>query len=324
MVAATLSATLTPRLALLAAMLGAVWQSAQAREIQPADVYQNTMVIRAELEEIRKVLGKPRDPRPEIKIRGAAPREVFFQAITLWVKTERLCKEMRRAGIYYATRVEVAPPDNVVPGDVYTLTKNARGRLSCVRRVLELDYHITPPPRDASKTPSDVFRSIVQANRQLNLLLAHRFEPRDVFAVVSLTNDYVRATLDRLSPNRAASAAKLPAYVGGKRPADVFRQLTRCLAVAKRIARRSNLQMLDFEPDFEQSIVPSDVFDIASLVFSEVRYFATKLAVKKRYKVRTITDKVPSDVYQQAVWLEHLLRTFERLVARHPDWQGSP
>ena len=311
------------RLSILLAVVHIAAQPANAKDIQPPDVYQNSMVIRAELDQIREALGMLRNSRPEITVRGAAPREVFFQAITLWVKAERLCKEFRRAGLNHTTRIEVAPPDKVTPGDVYTLTQNVRGRLSCVRRILELDYQIDVPPRDASKTPSDVFRSIVQANRQLNLLLTHPFSPSDVFAIVSLTNEYLRETMDRLSPGWRAGEPKLPPLVQGKQPADVYRQLIRCLAVARRIAAKSNLQMLEFEADIGHTIVPSDVFDIASLVFSEVRYFATRAGIKKRYKIRARIDKVPSDVFQKALWLENLLVTFEDLVQRHPNWHAS-
>ena len=81
--------------------------------------------------------------------------------------------------------------------------------------------------------------------------------------------------------------------------------------------------MLEFEADIGHTIVPSDVFDIASLVFSEVRYFATRAGIKKRYKVRARIDKVPSDVFQQAFWLENLLVKFEDLVQRRPNWHAS-
>ena len=74
---------------------GVTIQGSGAKEIEPPDVYQNTLVIRAELEEIRNFMGRPIEWRPEIKVHGAQPREVFFQAITLWVKTNRLCREVR-------------------------------------------------------------------------------------------------------------------------------------------------------------------------------------------------------------------------------------
>ena len=80
-----------------------------AAEIEPPDVYQSTMVIRGELERIREALDKPSDSRAEIDVRNALPREVFFQAMTLWVKADRLCKETRHADMPEISRVEMAP-----------------------------------------------------------------------------------------------------------------------------------------------------------------------------------------------------------------------
>lgn len=311
------------RLLVVALIAWPLSQSAHARKIEPPDVFQNILIIRGELERIRIALGKPREQRAEIEIRDAQPREVFFQAITLWVKTERLCRESRGAGASSLARIHVAPPDDVTPRDVWTLTQNAIGRLSCVKRVLDLDGDVATPSRDDSKTPTDVFRSVVQANRQLNLLLEHPFNPSDVFAIVTLTNDYLVETMDKLSPGWRADEPKLPAHAGGKQPIDVYRQLTRCLAVIQRIAAHSDLDMLEFEADLEQDIVPSDVFDIASLVLSEVRYFASEIGLKKRYAFREFGKKVPADVYQLARWQEALLETFEALAKRDPKWHAN-
>ena len=302
---------------------GVTIQGSGAKEIEPPDVYQNTLVIRAELEEIRNFMGRPIEWRPEIKVHGAQPREVFFQAITLWVKTNRLCREVRGASKTNFAKIEIAPPETVTPADVWTLTQNAMGRLICVKWELGLDGRAPRPPRDATKTPTDVFRSIVQANRQLNLLLKSPFSPSEVFSIVNLSNEYVAETLDRLAPEWRTDASSLPAYVEGKAPIDVFGRLIRCYAVVRRIAQRSELAMLEFEVDFDQPVSPSDVFDLASLVFSEVRYLATQIDVKKRYKFHAHTNKVPSDVYQQAQYLEALLVKLEASAHLISAQQGT-
>ncbi len=300
-----------------------VAQSADAKEILPPDVYQNTLRIRMELERIRQATGKPLELRPEINIRHASPREVFFQAITFWVKSVRLCKEFRRAGFYHATKIEITPPDKVVSGDVWVLTENARGRLSCVRRELGLEPLKQVSPLDNSKNPSDVFRSIVQANRQINLILSYKFAPGDVFAIVSLTNQYMREILNRVAPGWRSDAGQAPAYVKQKQPIDVFRQLIECLSIIRRIAELADIPMLDFDPDYSQNIGPSDVYDIASLVFSEVRHMSTLAGARKRYRIRSREDKVPSDVFQQARWLEDLLIEFEKRARHQVDWRTS-
>lgn len=297
-------------------LIFALVPAASAKDIQPPDVFQNTLVIRAELEEIRAVMGRPSIWRPEIFVRDAQPREVFFQAVTLWVKASRLCREARGGSGQNLAKIEIAPPRQVTPADVFTLTQNAMGRLICVKRELGLDGRAPKPPRDASKTPTDVFRSIVQANRQINYLLKHPFSASDALGIVSLSIEYVRSALDRVSPGWSANALPAPAAVDGKTLEDIHAKLIQCFIVAREIAERWGLSMLEFEPDFNQPPSMSDVFDFASLVFSEVRYLAAHAGIKKRYKLRPLADQTPSDVYRQVQYLEALLVRFSA-VAHH-------
>ena len=66
------------------------------------------------------------------------------------------------------------------------------------------------------------------------------------------------------------------------------------------------------------------MWDGASLVFSEVRVLAAHAGIKKRYKLRPLADKTPSDVYRQVQYLEALLVKFSaaahHLAARKPTY----
>ena len=276
-----------------------------------------------------------------------------------------MCKETRHADMPEISRVEMAPPRKVTPRDVWVMTRNALGRISCIKRELGLRGDVAAPARDPAMTPTGVFRSIVQANRQLNLLLeraypsairlltqarssaagqldgapairsivqANRqlnllleypFAPSDVFSIVTLSNEFIAGTLDAFIPEWRASEPPLPDYSGGMQPVDVFGQLLRCIAITERIAAHSGLTMLEFRPAIEQSIVPGDVFDLASLVFSEVRFFATQVEVRKRYTLRVHTEMAPSDVYQEALRLESLLARFEDAAQTNPGWHAN-
>ena len=234
-----------------------------------------------------------------------------------------MCKETRHADMPEISRVEMAPPRKVTPRDVWVMTRNALGRISCIKRELGLRGDVAAPARDPAMTPTGVFRSIVQANRQLNLLLEYPFAPSDVFSIVTLSNEFIAGTLDAFIPEWRASEPPLPDYSGGMQPVDVFGQLLRCIAITERIAAHSGLTMLEFRPAIEQSIVPGDVFDLASLVFSEVRFFATQVEVRKRYTLRVHTEMAPSDVYQEALRLESLLARFEDAAQTNPGWHAN-
>ncbi len=97
----------------------------------------------------------------------------------------------------------------------------------------------------------------------------------------------------------------------------------RCFSIIERIAAQSDLTMLELKPALDQSTVPGDVFDLASLVFSEVRFFATAAGVRKRYTLRVHAEKIPSDVYQRALSLEQPLNQFEDAVQSNPAWHAT-
>ncbi len=101
------------------------------------------------------------------------------------------------------------------------------------------------------------------------------------------------------------------------RSASKLRELTRCFAIVRRIATKSGLGMIVFKPDFSHGVEASDAFDMAALVFSEVRYFAAKAGIAKRFKVRPRTAKTTADVHAQVLLLKRLLSRFEKHAGKN-------
>ena len=145
---------------LASTLLGCLIAStSSASEIQPPDVYQNTLIVRGERERIRLAMQKPHDPRLEIAVRNAQPREVFFQAVTLWIKADRLCKELRGARLPETTKVEVAPPADVEPSDVWEMTKNTLGRTYSAVAARYKNRRIESLSTPTESCPDPVFRA---------------------------------------------------------------------------------------------------------------------------------------------------------------------
>jgi hypothetical protein len=175
-------------------------------------------------------------------------------------------------------------------------------------------------PHDPARTPTDVFLAIVQANRQLNLLLDQRFAPKDVFTQVSRAIGYSAQLLAHF-PN----AERIPnpdALQHGRRPVDVFQRLVGCYERIRIIGEQSNIEMLYLDAHaIDKDVAPSDVYDIASLVVSELAYLHTKLADAQT--PRPVFDpgrKVPSDVFQRVSILESQLVTLNAETKMSPLW----
>ena len=169
-------------------------------------------------------------------------------------------------------------------------------------------------------TLTDVFKSIIQANRQINLLLEQPIEPGDVYSVVQHANAYIVDILNKLAPVWSLTAPTLPEYQVGKKPIDVYKQMLKNFRIIQQIAKESGIDMLHLGPEIQTPIAATDVFDLSSLILSELSYFATQVGVDRIYRLESFPDKVPSDVYQQALIVEAHLEILEGIAKQYPTW----
>lgn len=288
------------------------------KEIEPPEVYVNVGLVLKELELLRFEMGRPKNIQVKIGVEGAAPREVYFQALTMFRKADRLCFEHTRDRDEPPKR----PKGEIRPRHVFEMVSAARERIHRVSTKLRIDMDsVKPDPVDDSILPNDVFQSIVQANRQLNLMLDQRFSPSDVFQQVTSGVNYASDLLSEF-PNEEP-IPPTPKYMSGKVPADVYRRLLQCQKKLRDISVRSGLAALEVTLDENaiERVEPSDVYDIASLVVSELAYLHDHLddpPVPRR--VYYPGRKFPAHVFQRAGILEAQVEKLEELTKANPDW----
>jgi hypothetical protein len=288
-------------------------RQADRQDIEPPDVYVDTFLVRDELELIRLEMGKPKDTRREIGVAEAEPREVFFQALTLFHKANRLSFELTRE----RAELPEKPVGAIRMAHVRDVLEAVLERLQRVKGVLGSFERSRKRAREPARTPSDVFRSIVQANRQVNLLLNQQFAPSDVFQQVTLAVGYAAQLRTQFPGTRMPEA---PVFERRKRPADVYHRLIECFARVRDVMQHSGLNALtlDMHPE---TVTPSDVYDIASLLVSELSFLHSHLnGVLAPPDTYYPGRKFPSDVYQRAGLLEALLIDLQALVKTSPSW----
>ncbi len=289
-------------------------------EIIPADVMARAQLIRDELDDLRFEMGKPKNRHFGIIVSDASPHEVFSQALALKQKVDRLVGEMTGEKEPKGT---VALPANIRPYHVWKVVDGSLQRLALLKQKLGLKIEESEKLIDASATPNEVFLTIGLANRQVNILLEHPFAPRDVYQEVTLATHYAARLLRQFSDSQQFPQA--PELERGRRPADVYTRLIDCQTRLFSIANRSSLSILKIEiPNTPlEHIQPSDVFDMASLLVSELAHFNGKL--KNPYTPKPMKDpgiEFPSHVYQQAGVLLAQLRELELQVRANPEWLG--
>ena len=287
-----------------------------------ADVLARTELLRQELELIRFEMGKPKDSWTGGLATNAHPHEVYFQALTLFLKANRLSLEMTGST---GVQPEIMAASAIRPFHVWTMVNAAYDRILAVKRELGITISIAEQPRDAATTPTDSGRAVVQANRQLNLLLERPFSPSDVYHQVTMATHYTAELLDQF--RGVTRIPDAPALERGKQPADVFLRLVDCYERLEGIARISQSPMLHIEreaahqaanrPDFH----PSDVYDMATLLVSDLAFFHSLLKEPKPAKAAHYPGrKFPSHVYQQAGVLYDQLVALEEKVKKNPEW----
>ena len=290
--------------------------------ILPADVLARVQWFHEELEAIRLEMGKPKNRGVTQLATDASPHEVYFQAITLFIKADRLALELTGST---GLRPRPVPPSAIRPNHNWVLVNAALGRLVTIKKELGIQETVSEKAHPPSTKPTEVARAIVQANRQLNLMLQRRFSSSDVFQQVSWGIQYAKALLAQF-PAATPSAAS-PPFERGKQPGEVFLRLVQCFTHVEEIARLSGTAALHLDAKAAKravddlNIEPSDVYDLATLLVSDLTYLYGRLKdVPPIPSVPFPGRKFPSHAYQQAGVLLAHLRVLEQQVRAHPNW----
>ncbi len=208
-------------------------------DIQPANCYARAQRLLGELRLIGAEMGRSPDTRALPEIKDAAPRECYFEALALFAKADRLNQELTgdpTDGLPHPPALAQLRPQHVLE-----VIDAALRELDMVKADLQLAERAAEPALEPARQPSDVLRSLIDANRQLGRLLERPFTPSDVYRQVGLASTYAARLVAR-----AGATAPAPApFVRGKRPADCYDKLLACLARLGAIARAGGQTVLD-------------------------------------------------------------------------------
>jgi len=288
-----------------------------ANTVTTTELYQQVEKIRGELTLIQKELGKPYSPAPVFTVSSAAPREIYFQALALFKKSNRLRFEIMRT----LAKKPTIPSGEITTGDVMQVLGVVMRQVTLVKHKLGIPEKVELREVKQHPNNNDLFMAIVGVNRQLNMLLEKQMMPSDVYQRVTEAIN-ITATLLAQFPRTAHFPKALP-YARRKNPQDVYEQLFKSYSLLQSIAKYSNVNILSVHlPEKPiNEILPGDVYNIAELIVSEVSYFHTQLSgASSPVDVYYPGRKIVSDVYQRATILHAQLIELEGKVKTHPYW----
>ena len=274
-----------------------------------------------DIEALRLEMGRNRDARVPMHVRDALPREVYYHALTMHRKANQLCVELGATSVNPPTAAE---PGRARPADVLRVLDSTGERLAKARVHLRLEGDTTPPPRppgplrrDVGKEASDVLAGCLIASRQLNVMLARAFTSREAHELL------IRAlgVTEGLLGCHGTTLPEAPPLERRKFPRDVFEVLWHASAILHEILTDSGVTALDLRRGYvgEES---SDVYDLTSLIVSELEHFASFLPTGEApiLAVATPTPTLPAHNFRRARQLEAAFGLLAAAVHERPDW----
>lgn len=293
---------------------------------ETVDVHLLARTIQEEVEVIRWHMGRPVERRSLIPVEGVSIRENFGQAMTLWRKVNQLGVELVGGG-------EPPPPvraprdGDYGPGHVHQVLSSILDRLQEIKEATgivgasAIDRDASPLSPNSSATPSDVFQVIIHCNRQVNRMLERQFQPGDVFQRVQQATFYASEILS--AAGDPSPFPTTPAYEAGMMPAHVYGRLLEVFDRLAVVFDALGLRMVSWDAEayvVDESLTASDVYDVATLLLSEIEYLHSLLPeARPPIEVAHPGRRWPSDVYQQAGVLRTQMTQLIALTSENPD-----
>ncbi len=284
---------------------------ADAQTVENPDVYALASQVADEIEIIREVMGRPYDDSPRLPATGVSQFEVYFQAQTLFRKSNQLAQEFAGTARIPAPPV---PEGELQPSDTHAVVAAALEQVTQVKEALGIDMQL-PEQSRGSASATGVFMTILDTNRQLNLLLDVPILPRDVYEQVTLAVLYSAAILANQGVEDHVPDAE--PFGGYRRPADVYRLLLNSADVLSRMAEKSGVSVLRLSSrrNIPDDIEPGHVYDVARILVAGLAILSDALDAQDVFPELEQPELIfPTQVYARATVLLQQLEQADALL----------
>lgn len=282
-----------------------------AQSVNNTDVYNLASQVAEEIEYIREVMGRPFDDSPRLPVGDVSQLQVYYQAQTLFRKANQLAQE------YAGTPRTAAPPVpdmELQASDSYNVVIGAQDQIRQVGRAFGIDTEAQIQERTTAST-TGVFLTILDANRQLNLLINEPILPSDVFDQVTLAVLYSAAILAHGGAGNLVPEAD--PFDGYKRPSDVYALLLNNTDAMSQVAEAAGVPVLTLSSrrNIPDDVEPGHVYDIARILVAGLALVANALDVEDVFPELERPELIfPTQVYARATVLRQQLAQIDALL----------
>jgi hypothetical protein len=263
--------------------------------IEPMHVLQYAQKLSVQINQLARAMGIKPNQQAMLEVSSVSPKTVYYQAATLYHKSQRLRYEF--------SNISGVPIDdfkvNAQSADVLLLLNLVAQNLNHVGTRLKLNPPPLSQPLKADAQPQHVYTLIVLMNSELNQLLDFQFSPADVFQQVTTAMSYASAILSSVPGLK--STYDPDDFMPNKQPLDVYNRLLNTQAVLQKIKTALRLKTISINHASHLKVPnPADVYDLATLLLGELvdlhRYMNIKQDPPKGYYPGKI---IPSEVFQR-------------------------
>ena len=282
---------------------------ARAAEIDAAQLFKSVSELRSEIEQIRVVMGEPLPPTREFRIYDAAPRHVFYQAQTLFRKSNQFAQQM--AGVSRQSP-RPAPEGDIGAEDVLVVLNDTREQLGLVKSTLGIEGTVPESKPDRRKRTSDVLHDIIEAGRDINFISARYDAWSTIYDRVLLAITYVGGALPE-----ETRFPLLPPFESGKFPQDVLNRILVCMELSRTPAERHDVAVLRLESirRTEVGATAIEVLDMATIVMSDL--------AELTYAMQAEDVPIPDYPHPNRVFPSHVFQLVGVLQAQLEILAGS-
>ncbi len=270
----------------------------QCQEIDNAAAYALANQLADELELVRERMGRPYDDSPRLPVSAVSELELYFQTQSLLRKANQLAQELAGAAPRAPGPV---PSGKIEAAEVYSLLEDSLAQVRVAAESIGLTERARFERRVTSIATTGVFLVVIDANRQLNLMLRVPIGDAEVFDEVSNAITYAAGMLS-VYPG-VAPVPEAPPFDGYKRPADVYRRLLDCMDAIIRVAPKVGVEVLGLSSrrNIPDDISPGHAYDIARFLEADLLALSQALDVPRvRPTLPAPKHIFPTEVYAQA------------------------
>lgn len=279
---------------------------AKPSEITTGDAMARAVLLRENLDLIRRFMGRAPAPTPLIRADGASIGEVYFIGLSVGVRSGQLAFEVLRVDRPFER--PRLPTRAVTPADVFDVLDKS---LSVVLRVKRgMGISTEPPERrqpDATD-PTELFNLLLQTAGDVDHLLDEGVRGANAYVVTTVLVH--QAMVFHLHDTGRTMMPDEPPFVPNKTPEDVFVELMASFELISKIAATIEMSVVTIQrvDTVQRRVHPNDLVDLAVLMISELDRMIRKLKLERDYLPEMAPRrKYPSHVLPRAKLLRAIL-----------------